>query len=266
MSSPEPQPKRHYWRWLVLAIILSFTWCGWRVWDEKQAGKEARALGWEWEVDEPIEVIRKDWKAAFRKATWLHGQRWMMVPSAEDYDEHRDLVRRLRPRQVAVFNASKWHDLSALNGLSGLRSLQLEGCKGLTNLDALKRQTELQSLWLGGCKRLANVDALTGLSELRALSLEGCPSLTNVDALKGLSSLESLTLFGCAGLTNVDALNGLSRLQSLELIGCTGLTNVDGLNGLSSLQSLCLKRSRALSRERKRALSVALPNTKIEGP
>lgn len=156
---------RYYFQWLLLAILLTFSWCVWglwRVWDVAKAGDEALELGWTWVVNEPSVAIRNDWKAAFRKATWQSGRGEVRIPSAEEYDKHRDLVRRLHPRQLTIFNASKWHDLSALEDLTSLEYLDLSRCTGLTNVDGVKGLSGLQWLGLSDCNTVTkeSVDAL----------------------------------------------------------------------------------------------------------
>ena len=70
---PPPRRKWHLQRWLLLLAAGFLAYGGWTQYAFRAALKEARALGWAVYYTDPYEVIRADWKAAFRKATWLDG-------------------------------------------------------------------------------------------------------------------------------------------------------------------------------------------------
>ncbi len=148
-ESPAPKPARriHCVRWLLLAFALLSAWASWRVYDGRQAVNEVKALGWYWESNEPMDAIRDDWKAAFRKETWLDAGRALIVPTAADFDSHRSLVGRLRPTVLQVDNSKAWEDLSSVRDLTGLR-----------NVDGLKGLSALQWLDLSGCTGLKRED------------------------------------------------------------------------------------------------------------
>ncbi len=241
---PEPKSKhrRHIGFSLLLVVLLAFAWSGWRVYDEKQALKEAELLGWGPLVEDPIEAIRKNWKAAFRKKTWMDGARFIFV-KADEFDQHRALVGRIHPRQLRIMDTRKWRDLSTLKGLSDVRNLELYDCAELTDVSALQGFPDLKGLELRKSTKLRDLSALGVLFYLQQLYLAGCTGLTNMDAIKNLIGLRSLCVGDCTGLTNVDALKGLPRLEYLDITGCTGLTT-----------------------ETVHSLKTALPNTQIFGP
>ena len=87
-------------------------------------------------------------------------------------------------------------DLGTLDGLgASLRVLQpktidLERCRWLQNVDGLKGLTTLATLDLRDCHALQNVDGLKGLTALRTLNLAGCDALQNI-----LSSWTSMPLW-----------------------------------------------------------------------
>jgi hypothetical protein len=232
-------------RGLLLLALAATAWVGWREYDHRAAIREAEAAGYLWEVREPIALIREDWRAAFQKKTWTGSYWYLHVGADRDLASLRPLLLRLRPTDLIAYEI-KDANLDALQGLSRVKDLHLDGCPALQNVDALKGLSGLQKLYLGGCPALQNVDALKGLSGLQTLSLGGCPALQNVGALKGLSGLQTLSLNGCTALQNVDALKGLTGLQVLHLTGCTALQNVDALQRLTGLTTLCLGASPAL--------------------
>ena len=92
-------------------------------------------------------------------------------------------------------------------GLTGLQTLNLSECPGLTGLP---------EEWLGG---------LTGL---RTLELVECPGLTGLpESLGGLTGLQTLDLEGCSGLTGLPE----SLLPLRSRLGGTSADSFDALIG-----------------------------------
>jgi Leucine-rich repeat (LRR) protein len=87
--------------------------------------------------------------------------------------------------------------LARPEGLTGLQTLYLEECSGLTGLP----------------------ESLGGLTGLQTLDLIRCLQLTGLpESLGGLTRLQSLRLEGCSGLTRLpESLGGLTGLQTLDL-------------------------------------------------
>lgn len=223
-TSAAPRRRWRVARWLFLALMALGAYGAWRDYAFREAIKDARALGWSWQYDDPFDALRKDWKAAFRRATWFEGRRELIVyAQRNDLARFADLVYRLRPRTLYLVQ-SKLHDLSVLEGLKGMREFLVMQCPNLTNVDAIKGLSGLQTLAFQSCAGLPNVDALNGLSTLQKLDLAQCAGLKNLDGLKGLTTLQELDLMGCSGVTNVEALKGLTGLKLLRLEGCTGLS------------------------------------------
>ena len=245
VETPPPPPRRKWiiTRWLLVFGLVAMAWSGWRVYAFRAALAEAKALGWVVAYTDPGDQIWNDWKAAFKKETWLDGVRRVDILKSEAFEQHLAIVHRLNPKALQIDNAATLRDLSALKPLN-----------------------RVQMVWLVGCTALTNVDALQNLPALKIVYLTDCTGLTNVDGLKKLSALERVYLNGCTGLTNVDALKNLSALQQVDLNGCTGLTNVDVLKNLSALSFVALKGCTGLTRENVAALKAALPKTRIFGP
>jgi hypothetical protein len=140
--------------------------------------------------------------------------------------------------------------LANLRGLASLQSLDLTGCKLVTDagLSHLKGLTSLQALNLHGCKLVmdAGLSHLKGLTSLQALDLSKCNLVTDagLDHLKGLTSLQTLNLYGCKQVTDAGLANlkGLISLQALNLHGCEQVSDAGlaHLKGLASLQALDL--------------------------
>ena len=242
-AATPPRRNWHLQRWLLLLAAGFLAYAGWTQYAFRAALSQAKALGWQLKYADPDDVIRKNWMAAFRKATWLDGVTHVGIHTSEKFEHHLAIVHRLNPRSLQINNAATLRDLSGLKAL-----------------------TRLQGVDLRVCTRLTNVDGLTSLSALQRVMLAGCAGLTNLDALKNLSALRQVELIGCHGLTNVDALKNLYALQQVSLIGCAGLTSVDGLKNLSDLQSVNLYYSDRLSEESVSELKAVLPNAQITDP
>ena len=212
-----PRRKRHLLRWGIAFIVVAVGSGGWKAYDFSEAAKEAKALGWVWQYDDPFVAIQADWKVAFRKATWLDRKRYLFIPKGGELVRHRCLVHRLQPQQLWVYDASGLTDLAALDGLSSLRALSLERCEDLTNVDALRSLHGLKRLGITGSRKLPNVDPLKGLSRLEVLDLSGSTGLTSIDALKSLNRLGELKLNGCTGFSAGDietARKAVSRMNA----------------------------------------------------
>ncbi len=264
-TSP-PRRNWHFNRWLIVFIVAMLGWSGWRAYAFRSALAEARALEWGVGYTDPVETIRADWKAAFKKDTWLDGVTGMTIPTSEAFEQNVAIVHRLNPRALSIDNAATLRDLSALKPFSRLHQVWLVDCTGLTNVDALNNLSALQGITLANCTALKNVDGLKNLAALEGVALTGWTGLTNVDALKNLSALKRVTLIGTTGLTNIDALKNLAALEEVQLIGCTGLTDVNALKRLSALKKVTLYGCTGLTPESVAALKAALPNARITGP
>jgi hypothetical protein len=287
-DTPPPRRNWHLARWFLVLAIATFGGSAWQAYAFRSALKEAEAIGWSVRYTDPVETIRQDWKAAFKKATWLDGVTLLNIATSESFEQHLAIAHRLNTQWLRIGDAHTLRDLSPLKPLTRLKKVEFYSCTGLANVDALKNLSTLHWLWLNGCTGLMDVDGLKNLSALKEVLLDGCAGLTNVNGLRNLTALEGVSLNGCAGLTNVDVLKNLSAMKELSLFGCTGLTNVDGLKNLSALQSVrldgctgltnveglkscrslkwvALTRCTGLTPESVAALKAALPNTQIIG-
>ena len=222
---PATKPRRnwHLVRWTIVAILAILGWNAWTAYDEGQATKLARGLGWRFTVEEHIETIRYDWRNIFRKETWQAGRRELTIPSDRQFEGLIDLIRRLRPTALSISLTHRYRDLSELKGLSNLSELYLGNCPNLANIDALRELKGLTLLAIEEAPVFSNFDGLKGLKNLKDLRLHNCSLLTNLDALRDLKSLERLSIEKCRQLTNVDGLLGHPNLNYAGFLDCTAL-------------------------------------------
>jgi internalin A len=156
------------------------------------------------------------------------------MPPEEAYEE---ALRRIREAEET---GAIELDLSGLKeGKTG--ALEYTGLETLTRLPPeLERLTALQSLNLAGCRQLTDLSQLASLSSLQSLNIFGCDQLTDLSPLASLTSLQTLAVVVIEQLNDLSPLAGLTSLQSLYLFGCGGLTgNFSSLTSLTSLQRLC---------------------------
>ena len=132
---PPPRRKWHLQRWLLLLAAGFLAYGGWTQYAFRAALKEARALGWRLEYTDPSEEIRKNWKAAFRKATWLDGVTHVSIHTSEEFVQHLAIVRRLNPCGLQITIAATLRDLSALRGCE-----KSQPREDLASLRAIMRQ------------------------------------------------------------------------------------------------------------------------------
>lgn len=262
---PEPKPRRkwHFYKWLVLLIVATFAYAQWRAHTFNSALKQAEALHWQVGYTDPFEMIRADWKVAFKKATWTDGVTELIIPTGEQFQQHIDITYRLNPKKLEIGDAQALRDLSALNYLTRLDGFSVWEGANLTDVEALKNFTALKAIALHDCTALRNMNAFRFLASLERVDLGGCTGLTNVDALQNLTTLTVIGLTGCTALTNADALKNLPALKSVDFRGCTGLTNVDALKGLATVKVVRLYGCTGLTKESIAALQAALPNANI---
>ena len=125
-------------------------------------------------------------------------------------------------------------ELSDLRHLLYLETLSLRN-RTITDLSFLEGMTHLKSLDLSGSTISADLSVLSTLPALETLSLEGC-SISSISFLRGAPALKHLDLSGNA-IGNLSALASVSTLQTLDLRdnAVADLTPLSGLTALTSL-------------------------------
>ena len=214
-----PRRRWHLGRWFIVLMVGTLGWVGWTAYAYRSAISQAKALGWTVVHTDPVERIRKNWKSAFKKVTWLDGVKRLYIPTSQQAEQHLDIVHRLDPMRLIIDDAATLRDLSALIPLKRLKYVSLVGATGLTSVDALKNLRALQVVWLDGCTGLTNVDALKSLLALTHVRLDDCMGLTNVDGLKDLPALKVVSFYGCTGLTAESVTALKAALPKAEIYG-----------------------------------------------
>ena len=132
-TTTPPRRKWHLTRWLIVFIIATLGWSGWRAYAFRSALSQATALGWFVEYTDPVEVIWRNWRDAFKKTTWTDGVTVLSIPKSESFEQNPDIVLRLNPTRMDVFYTARLPAPSAFKGISRLRWVSLENCPELTD-------------------------------------------------------------------------------------------------------------------------------------
>jgi hypothetical protein len=151
---PTVPARRRWWRvlgWgMLVAVVATCGWSGWRAYDYRAAVREARAAGLYFESPTPLATIRADWYAALRPSTWTERWRRLDLPEGTDLTPLRPLLLRLGPTHLQARNC---RHLDALRGLTRLRDLDLTS-SDVKDLAPLAGLAQLQQLNLRDCTGL----------------------------------------------------------------------------------------------------------------
>ena len=107
--------------------------------------------------------------------------------------------------------------LSALVGLSSIKSLNLSQCRDITDLTPLRHLSNIQHLSFSDCSRITDLTHVSHLSKLQLLQMRNC---LGIDDLSPLGSLSLLTTLHCSGCLGISDLSPLAKLRNLEHINC----------------------------------------------
>lgn len=137
-------------------------------------------------------------------------------------------------------------DISALQGLSKLRSVNLYGYS-VKSLEPFKNNTELKSLMVSNVSDgdLSYIKGLKDLGELRVRSKE----IKNINTLADLNQIYSLDISTDKGITNLDFTKNMEALMSLDVYGYTKSNNNIGLTDISAIKDKVQLHSLTLSCE-----------------
>lgn len=139
-------------------------------------------------------------------------------------------LSRLPSLRALELRSAELREADAINGLSGLTSLELQR---VGNVAVIGQLPKLARLSVKDCapEITANVGALTSLNTLAISGVERVPSLHK------LTNLESLELSWNRNLVAVPGLARLSNLRKLELRK-TGVTDIRPIASLRNLEKL----------------------------
>ncbi|OBP16513.1 hypothetical protein A5320_03665 [Rheinheimera sp. SA_1] len=121
---------------------------------------------------------------------------------------------------------------------SQLTSLDLSGCKLLTNLSGIEQLTALTKLDVSFCEALASLAGIEQLTALTKLDASFCKALTSLEGIGQLTALTELEVSWCEALTRLAGIEHLKALAELNVSGCEALTSLAGIEQLTALTKL----------------------------
>lgn len=138
--------------------------------------------------------------------------------------------------ELTITDSPGLSDLSALSGLTGLRSLVL-GRNSVADISPLAGLTGLKKLIIYE-DGVADISPLAGLAGLQSLEIGGT-RVRDISPLSRLANLESLELWQNRELQDISPLAGLAGLRSLRLL-INRIADISPLAGLTGLEQLSL--------------------------
>ena len=125
-----------------------------------------------------------------------------------------------KPRKQIALNLRLCPDITDVNNLEGVHTLDLSCCFNLLEISKL---TDIQVLALS----LNNITDVSALGGVHKLNLGGCPNIMDVSALGGV---HTLNLCRCRNITDVSCLSGV---HTMNLTYCYNITGMDALGGVN---------------------------------
>lgn len=111
-------------------------------------------------------------------------------------EEIHSLARLQGLQHLGLHNLRRLKSLSGIEGLHKLKALSVNGCIGITELDAISTLINLESLTLNDLGRIASLAPVLQLQKLRSLSFYGSTNVVDgsMDVLLDLPNLASVAM------------------------------------------------------------------------
>jgi Leucine-rich repeat (LRR) protein len=157
-----------------------------------------------------------------------------------------------------IISSNKLWTLNGIQHSPQIKYLNLSQNEFLTDIKAIQNLTSLQTLKMEGCLRVQNWEYLKSLTQLQILSLSGC----GLKKIYFLNSHNQLTSLDCSdnNLTEISFLFQLQNLTELNLSG-NKIENLTPLLSLKKLKRLIMHK--VTSPEEITKLQKMLPHTEI---
>ena len=131
-------------------------------------------------------------------------------------------------------------DLTGLNMLRNVNSLQLIDSIGITSLKGLDSLQSANTLYIDGLTALSSLQGAPQLRELGHLTLLNSPKIADLRGLDGLTRVSQMSARSNAGLHNLQGLEHLEQLSIVELEANSSLKSLQGLPALDTFMGVTL--------------------------
>lgn len=135
------------------------------------------------------------------------------------------------------------NDLTGLEKLSNLRTLELIGMYNLRDIRPLQALTKLESLKIRNAINLQNISSLYNLKKLKNLQLDNT-NIRNLDGISKLTNLEELVVSD-SKLYDLEPLKNLKNLKDLDIRDNIEIKNLSPLGNLLGLKTLYIGECKA---------------------
>ncbi|CAN1264432.1 Disease resistance protein L6 [Linum perenne] len=135
-------------------------------------------------------------------------------------------------------NCTSIKKLPDLYVLTNLKTLEISGCTGLTEVMEFGRLESLTELNMSGCSSVEELPDLSGLRNLKDLKMRNCTLITKLPDLSVLANLKTLDISGCVQLAEVMGIKSLELLEDLVMTNCTSIKKLPDLSGCKKLWCL----------------------------
>jgi len=151
---------------------------------------------------------------------------------------------------------TRLENLTGLEGVSGVRSIDIETSPALVSLDGLSVGDTLDLVQLRDVPALADFSAFSGVANIQSLALLWNTGIENMDDFASLSTAGDLAFFSNAQLVQVDALDDtLTVATGLVFETNPSLTHVPQFQNLAGLDTF-----KALGNASLANVSISVPN------
>jgi internalin A len=175
-----------------------------------------------------------------RRSLWERCWRWelkiqkrLTKPRKYSHLFEKQVARELLARPS--FEGESVDVLCRVAATLRITSLNLSGCRALSNLAPLATLTGLTQLVLTDCASLTDLAPLVNLAKLETLQIGGCTALTELSPVAKLTNLAFLDLRVWRGRPDFTPVAKLVALTYLDLGGCQELTDLGPLTSLAEL-------------------------------
>lgn len=159
----------------------------------------------------------------------------------------------MQSTQLEAVDLSKNEKLDSIRGLrpshATLKSLYLQGCSELKDIDALENSTQLLELNIAECAKITQLLSLGASTKLNHLCVEDCSALTSLEGINtneivpGYRQWHYFSLKGCKRLQSLQGLPALGQgYEILELEDLPALQRLEGLQPSPHITTIRIQR------------------------
>lgn len=262
--------KRGILSLLAVLVFASGAWQAWKLHDRRMALNEARAAGLDAEYDGPFETIQKEWRAAFRIATWTKPRREIVIDDGQ-FKKYLPLLRRMQPTHLKCYDSAAWPHLITDDSFSSLNDLGIEIPKDIENLRGIERFKHLRSLCVGmdpgepgGTAALKDFGEIHSLKNLEYLGIGRQIALESLEPFRNVSSLKLLEIYTTPKFRDIEAVDSLPNLEHIAFLGKEQIPSMRPLLKCKKLKSLYMFTVREFEQSEFDELRAAIPKVFFE--